>query len=103
MFETGGSADSGLLATTRDIISGFVQGAGGDRIDLNTIDAQAGVVGNQDFTFIGGAAFSAEGQVRFASSGGHTFIEANTTGASGAEMSIDLAGVFVMTGLDFIL
>ena len=96
-------SDSGLTAATRDLILGFVQGAGGDRIDLNTIDAQDGTVGNQDFTFIGGAAFSAEGQVRFASSGGHTFIEVNTTGASGAEMSIDLSGTFVMTGADFIL
>jgi Ca2+-binding RTX toxin-like protein len=36
----------------------------GDKIDLSAIDANSGMNGNQAFTFIGEAAFSAAGQVR---------------------------------------
>ncbi|MCE7913848.1 MAG: heme peroxidase [Nitrosomonas sp. PRO4] len=43
----------------RDSIADFVSGT--DKINLNAIDANAGVAGNQDFQFIGGAAFSAPG------------------------------------------
>jgi Ca2+-binding RTX toxin-like protein len=103
VFDYNAVSESGLVAATRDVILSFVQGAGGDRIDVNTIDAQAGLGGNQNFAFIGGAAFSAEGQVRFTVSGGHTLVELNTTGAAGAEMSIDLAGVFALAASDFIL
>ena len=65
--------------------------AGDDRIDLSSIDAQGSSPGGQGFTFIGGAAFSAEGQVRVTAAGGSTIIEVNTLGASGAEMAIELA------------
>ena len=53
-------------------------------------------------TFIGAAAFSAEGQIRFSNSGGHTFIDINTSGTTGVEMRIDIVGSFTMTGADFI-
>ncbi|CAN5153415.1 hypothetical protein BH10PSE6_BH10PSE6_43200 [soil metagenome] len=96
-------SESGTVAATRDLIQGFTLGAGGDRIDVSAIDAQTGTVGNQAFAFIGNAAFSAEGQIRFDVVGGHTIIELNTTGVAGAEMGVDLAGAFPgLTGASFV-
>ena len=43
------------------------------------------------YFLIGGAAFSAEGQISVTPAGGSTIIEVNTLGASGAEMAIELA------------
>jgi Ca2+-binding RTX toxin-like protein len=102
--------ESGVTAPTRDIVTDFtinpaVSSAFVDRIDLNVIDAQAGTAGNQAFTFLGAGAFTAEGQVRAFQSGADTIIEVNTTGASGAEMTIQLSNFTAanLTGADFIL
>ncbi len=76
-----------------------------DRIDLSAIDARAGVAGNDAFTFIGSAAFTAEGQIRAVASGADTLIQINTTGTSGAEMAI-LLKTFTAANLaavDFVL
>jgi hypothetical protein len=101
-FQYGQVSDSGTVAATRDLINGF--GLAGDKIDVHAIDAMAGTAGNQDFTFIGNAAFSAEGQIRFDVIAGHTIIEINTAGLAGAEMGIDLAGAFAgLTGASFVL
>jgi Ca2+-binding RTX toxin-like protein len=70
----------------RDIINGFTSGT--DNIDLSAIDANTGIAGNQAFTFIGGAAFSAAGQVRYA--GG--MLQANVGGTLAADFQIQLAG-----------
>jgi hypothetical protein len=87
-----------------DLIEGFVSGgASADLIDLSAIDAQASVAGNQAFSFIGAAAFSAEGQIRAVTSSGHTLIQVNTTGLQGPEMVIELDSVVVLTGANFVL
>jgi hypothetical protein len=93
--------DSGTTAATRDVVTGFKHLS--DSIDLSAIDANAGIGGNNSFTFIGGAGFSAEGQVRVRQSGGDTFFDINTTGTAGADMSIKLAGLITLTAADFIL
>jgi Ca2+-binding RTX toxin-like protein len=102
--------ESGTSAATRDIITDFtVNPAAGtafvDRLDMGVIDAQAGFAGNQAFTFIGGAAFTAEGQIRAIQSGANTIVEVNTTGATVAEMTIQLSNFTVanLTVADFIL
>ncbi len=76
-----------------------------DRIDLSNIDARAGVAGNDAFTFIGSAAFTAEGQIRAVASGADTLIQINTTGTSGAEMAILLKTFTAanLAGADFVL
>jgi Ca2+-binding RTX toxin-like protein len=103
-FQYSQVSDSGTVAASRDLINGFTLGGGGDKIDVSAIDAQAGTGGNQAFTFIGNAAFSAEGQIRFDVIAGHTIIEINTTGVSGAEMGIDLAGALPgLTAASFVL
>jgi len=75
----------------RDVIADF-SGAGaalGDRIDLTTIDANSSAAGNQAFAYIGGAAFTAAGQLRYA--GG--VLSGNTdANLATAEMEIQLVG-----------
>jgi Ca2+-binding RTX toxin-like protein len=80
--------------TGRDIIDGFTVSLPGpgflDRIDLFNIDARGGIAGNQAFTFIGGGAFTGEGQIRALQSGLNTVLHINTAGPGGAEMQITL-------------
>ena len=99
------SADSGTTAATRDIITDFEGAglAGGDLIDINALDANTGAGGNQNFTFIGDAAFTAVGQLRFFQDGTNTIIEGNTTGVSGAEFSIQVNGLHTFVAADFVL
>jgi microcystin-dependent protein len=88
-FNYAALTDSGPTSGERDRIIDFV--AGTDDIDVSAIDAAAATGANDAFTqFIGSAAFTAEGQVRWYQSGANTVIEFNTTGVSGAEMQIQL-------------
>lgn len=77
-------------ASTRDVILDFegAGGAAGDRIDLATIDANAGRSGNQTFSFVGTAAFTGAGQVRVTGSGEDTLVQANTGGSLSPELEI---------------
>jgi len=75
-----------------------------DRIDLAAIDANGGAGGDQAFTFIGTAAFSARGQLRYVQVGGDTFIQANTNGNTGSiEFELHLTGSHHLTAGDFVL
>jgi Ca2+-binding RTX toxin-like protein len=97
--------DFDLTAESRvdemDRISLFARGQ--DDINLNTIDAKTGVALNQNFSFIGAAAFTAAGQVRIVDQGANVRVEVNTTGAKGAEMVMMVLGVGTLTATDFIL
>jgi Ca2+-binding RTX toxin-like protein len=98
------TADSGvgsLGSFRRDVITDFVHGQ--DKIDLEAIDAKAGIVDNQNFVFIGSAPFSAEGQVRVVTDGDHMLVQMNTSGTSGAESVIELTGNINVTATDFVL
>lgn len=92
-------ADSTPLAT--DIITDFHQ-VEHDRIGLAPIDPVPGGT-NGAFHFIGGAAFTALGQVRVVNDGVNTFVEANATGDLGADLRIQLNGVIGLTAGDFYL
>jgi Ca2+-binding RTX toxin-like protein len=85
----------------RDIITDFQVGQ--DKIDLNFLDAKAGVENDQAFSFIGTAKFSAEGQVRQITEGDHTVIQANNVGEAGADFEIQLTGFVNLGSNDFIL
>lgn len=82
-----------------DVITDFA-GVGvilGDQISLAEIDANVLVAGNQAFTYIGSAAFTAEGQVRYA--GG--VLQGSTDADTAAEFEIQLVGaptLFVKAG-----
>ncbi len=79
-------SDSPVGAGVRDQILDF--DSGNDKINLNAMDANLTVTGNQNFAFIGSAAFTAPGQVRYA--GG--LLEANVGGTNGtaADFQIEL-------------
>ena len=104
-FDFNSSAESGITPSTRDIITDFegANASGGDIIDLAGIDANTGASGNQNFSFIGHAAFSAAGQLRFFDDGLNTFIEGNTNSGLEAEFSIQVNGVKTFISGDFIL
>ncbi len=90
--------DSHGIGAGRDTITDFSHG---DVIDLSAIDAVLGG-GHNDFTFIGNAAFTAAGQVRWeTTSGGDTLVEANTQGSRAADFSILLQGTHALSAIDF--
>ena len=78
--------DSGTTKRTRDKITDFQTG---DTIDLSQIDANTTVLGDQAFTFIGSANFSAAGQVRFI----NEILSVNTDDDLGADLQVQLKGV----------
>ncbi len=90
IFDYNATTESGFGAANRDRIVDFTQ-AQGDKIDVSDIDGQTSNGGSVAFTFIGNAAFTAEGQIRaFQVNPSTTVVQFNTTGNSGAEMEIVL-------------
>jgi len=103
VFDFDDISESGVGVGLRDIIADFVQGQ--DRIDLNTIDANSGSSGNQDFSFIGTADFSAAAQVRYFTSAGSTILQANIGGSNNnvVDFEIQLTGTFTLLITDLSL
>ncbi|MDB5870973.1 MAG: hypothetical protein JWQ07_415, partial [Ramlibacter sp.] len=93
-------ADSGIAPGTWDVITDF-NSAQRDKIDLQAMDANVLIRGNQRFTFIGDADFSAAGQVRFDSS--THMLYGSTDADTAPEFSIELLGVTVLTARDILL
>ncbi|WP_176594157.1 M10 family metallopeptidase C-terminal domain-containing protein [Sphingobium sp. EM0848] len=93
-------SDSTPLAM--DTITNFQDGT--DKIDLSAIDANSTLPGTQAFTFIGGASFSAAGQLHVYNDGTNTFVEGNTDGNPlTTEFRIELLGIHALTTHDFVL
>ena len=86
------TAETGVTTASADRIHDF-SFADGDRIRLAAIDADVTVAGDQAFDFIGSAAFSAAGQIRFFTTGSETRILLNTDSDSAAEAMIRVGGV----------
>lgn len=88
------------VATTRDVISDW---NAGDVIDLRTIDWNTTTAGDQAFTYLGAAAFTATaGQVRYASG----VLQFNTDTDTAAEYEILIMGISPATltpGTDLLL
>lgn len=82
----------------RDTITDFQTGV--DHIDLSLIDAITGGA-NDAFTFVGAAAFTAAGQVRYDATTG--LLEANVNGNLAADFQVAFSGTPVLTATDFIL
>jgi len=98
-FNFAGESVPGLL--NRDVITDF-RGNGilaGDVIDVSTIDANNLLFGNQAFTFIGAAAFTAAGQLRY--SGG--VLQGSTDADLSSEFEVALTGAPAVTAFDLIL
>ncbi len=97
------SATTESQAGAADVIRDFVRGQG-DKINLNAIDANFNAAGNQNFQFIGAAAFSGvAGQLRFEQVGGNTFVSGDVNGDGVGDFQIRLDGVVPLFSSDFIL
>lgn len=75
-----------------------------DKLDLKAIDPSA-VAGDQAFSFVGEAAFVANGQaqVRWTPSGGSALVLLDANGDGSADASIVLGGVGTLQASDFVL
>jgi Ca2+-binding RTX toxin-like protein len=89
---------AGVDFANLDVILDF-NAAEGDKIDVSTIDAMQGVIGNQNFTFVGeyftAGGFTAAGQAAYYSDGADTYLLFNTDTVfeNDFELVIKLAGV----------
>jgi serralysin len=93
IFDYNSTTESKPGVDNRDVVHDFYLVGGDQRteyIDLRGIDADPSLSGNQEFSFVGTADFTAPGQVRVVESGADTLIQANTTGTSGAEFEIQV-------------
>ncbi len=72
----------------------------GDRIDLREIDANGGLAGDQQFTFVGSAAFTnVAGQLRYANG----LLEGDVNGDGVADFNVMLSGNPVIGAADLLL
>ena len=101
VFRFTATGDSYAMVGHQDNVRDFNHSEG-DKLNFSWIDAKAGQAGEQDFHFIGTAAFTAEGQIRACATSGDIVVEVNTTAQSGAEMSIVLSDISSLTQMDFI-
>ncbi len=103
IFDFNTVADSDAL-NGEDIILDFVQGQ--VKIDVTTIDANLGSVGDQNFSFQGISDFTGvAGQLRYQNDfgDGYTHIFADVDGDAISDFHVWLAGTYTMAASDFIL
>ncbi len=86
----------------RDVISDFKR-ADGDKIDLDTIDANALADGDQSFTPIAGPFTTAGAQLKFTVTGANTLITGNIDNDTAAEFAILVLGITDLNAGDIIL
>jgi Ca2+-binding RTX toxin-like protein len=103
-FDFNALSEMGLTSATWDVINDFVHGL--DRIDLSTLDANAGLAGNQAFSapVVGGTfsgAFANAGDLYF-DNVAHV-LYGNTDADTAAEFAIQLVGVSTLTATDLFL
>jgi Ca2+-binding RTX toxin-like protein len=96
-----GPGDSGL-SWDADRITDFTHVA--DRVDLRDIDANSGTAGDQAFSFIGTAAFSATaGELRYDFDGSDTWLQGDVNGDGTADFEIVMTGNIAPVVSDFML
>lgn len=86
-----------------DVITDFLRGV--DRIDLSVLDANATTAGQQDFQFIGAAAFSANatGQLRYVFDGSKLMLYGSTDADADAEFEVQVMGATALGLGDLVL
>lgn len=85
----------------RDVVADFDSQ---DIFDVRLVDANTAVAGDQAFSFIGSAAFSAAGQIRFTVVDGGVLIELNVDNNLGTDAEILLTAPLAVVGTsDFLL
>jgi len=87
----------------RDLILDFSHGQG-DRIDLSSLDANAGLAGQQAFTLIAGGFTGAAAQlIQYIDESGRTILSGDVNGDSVADFEIQINGGSVLVAGDLIL
>lgn len=86
-----------------DVIADFTSGM--DRIDLSVLDANATVAGQQDFSFIGAAAFGADatGQLRYVYDGSTLMLYGSTDADAAPEFKVQVVGATAIGAGDLVL
>jgi Ca2+-binding RTX toxin-like protein len=112
-FDFNALTESGILVTTRDVITDFTHNATlalSDRIDVSTIDANGALTGNGVFAWLGTTAFSGlSGQLHFRQENptgtvnDKTIVEGDTNGDKIVDFSIELTGLKTLVAADFVL
>jgi serralysin len=103
MFWWYSTEETGTTEATADVVADFNL-VEGDRIQLGGVDANAYTFEDEDFTFIGTAAFSGTpGEVRYYYSGGNTYIEMQTGTSADVEAVIRLNGIHLLQESSFYL
>lgn len=96
LFRVANPAEAGNGSGSRDWILDF---GTEDRLDLSAIDARSDQSGNQAFVWIGGAAFTALGQIRYTRlSNGNGLLEGNCSGSLAADFQLELSGAPDLAG-----
>lgn len=102
-FDFNGLAEMGLSSVTRDTIADF-KTSQGDKIDLQDIDANAALVGDQAFSFLGTVSMftgNATGKLRLDAV--NHILYGSTDADTAAEFAIVLTGVSSLRSADFVL
>ncbi|WP_374090956.1 tandem-95 repeat protein [Methylomicrobium lacus] len=95
-------ADSGVGAD-RDTIMDFIASQK-DLIDLSGIDAKAGTIGNDAFSWIANAEFGkVEGELRYFQENGNAIVEGDVNGDGSADFQIELSGIASLQDSNFVL
>ncbi len=105
-FDFNAISESTVVGSGRDWIYDFEGAgiAGGDVIDLSTIDANSKIAGNQAFALIGTGVFTkVAGQLHYAVANGWTFISGDTNGDGVADFGISVKAAASLIGTDFML
>lgn len=98
VFTYGDSVHSSPGASSRDRITDFAGGAGGDRLDLSEMASYL----DGGLSFVGQQAFSAGGQVRYSFVGADTLISVAEVAPGAVTMEILLEGHVTLTAANFI-
>jgi Ca2+-binding RTX toxin-like protein len=101
--------DSGVGAANRDIITDFVSGT--DKLDFSSIDANAGIFGNQAFSgatlVASSGGFSAAGQLHYfyetVAGQEYTVVEGNVGLGNDADFQVALVGHHTLQASDIVL
>ena len=93
-------SDTGT-GVARDVITDFEVGI--DRIDLSAIDADAGTLGDDAFTFVPGPGPVAPYSLSWYQSAGATIVQGDVDGDGSADFEIELTGAIPLQATDFIL
>jgi serralysin len=94
---------AGLTSATADRIHDFTE-ADGDKLDVHNVDANSLLGGDQDFSFIGNAAFGHHaGELRYFQQSGVTYLAGDTNGDGIADFEVRIDGLHTIVAGELIL